>query len=74
MSHPIAMPAPAGATFPSSPFPPDKLERIPDGFGQMLDELESAGIIHPTSHDQGAIRTASARSGEPEAGPVPHRL
>lgn len=53
LSHPMPMPAPAGATAPLVPVPTDKLERIPDGFDQMLAELESAGIIHPTSHDQG---------------------
>lgn len=39
--------------YPLVSVPRDKLELIPDGRDQMLAELESAGIIHPTSHDQG---------------------
>lgn len=39
-------------SYPLVAIPQDKLERIPDGFDQMLDELETAGIIQTVSRDQ----------------------
>ena len=45
----MTMPAPAGATAPLVPVPTDKLERIPDGFDQMLAELESV-VGRPVSY------------------------